>query len=60
MNLSVLEHVKPKTSLEATILRLKLCYFGHIMRAKKVTGTGHDAWTSCSTQEAGKTTDAMA
>jgi len=26
--------VKPKRSLEATNLRLKLCYFGHVMRAK--------------------------
>ena len=33
-NLSVLEEVKPKRSLEATILRLKLRYFGHVMRAK--------------------------
>jgi hypothetical protein len=34
MNLSILEEVKPKRSLEATILRLKLCYFGQVMRAK--------------------------
>jgi hypothetical protein len=34
-NLSVLEGVKPKKSLEATILRLKLHYFGHVMRAKR-------------------------
>jgi len=33
-NFSVLEEVKPKRSLEATILRLKLRYFGHVMRAK--------------------------
>jgi len=33
-NISVLEEVKPKRSLEATILQLKLHYFGHIMRAK--------------------------
>ena len=26
--------MKPKRSLEATILRLKLRYFGHVMRAK--------------------------
>ena len=35
MNLSVLEDVKPKRSLEATILRLKLRYFGQVMRAKR-------------------------
>jgi hypothetical protein len=34
MNLSVLEEVKPKRSLEATILQLKLCYFGQVVRAK--------------------------
>jgi hypothetical protein len=34
-NLSVLEDVKPKISLEATILRLKLRYFGHVMGAKR-------------------------
>jgi hypothetical protein len=33
-NLLVLEEVKPKRSLEATIHRLKLRYFGHVMRAK--------------------------
>ena len=27
--------MKPKTSLEATILRLQLRYFGHVMRAKR-------------------------
>jgi hypothetical protein len=30
---SVFEDVKPKSSLEATILRLKLRYFAHFMRA---------------------------
>jgi hypothetical protein len=34
-NLSVLEDVKPKRSLEVTILRLNLRYFGHVMRAKR-------------------------
>jgi protein-disulfide isomerase len=29
-----LEEVKPKRSLDATILQLKLCYFGHVMRAE--------------------------
>ena len=33
-NLSVLEEVKTKRSLQATILRLKLRYCGHVMRAK--------------------------
>jgi hypothetical protein len=34
-NFSVLEDVKPKRSLEMKILRLKLRYFGHVMRAKR-------------------------
>jgi hypothetical protein len=34
-NFSVLKDVKPKTSLKATILRLKLRYFGHVMTAKR-------------------------
>jgi hypothetical protein len=34
-NFSVLEDLKPKRSLEATIFRLKLCYFGHAMRIKR-------------------------
>jgi hypothetical protein len=34
-NFSVLEDVKPKRSLEATILRLKLRYFGHVLIAKR-------------------------
>jgi hypothetical protein len=49
MDFSVLEEVKPKRSLEATILCLKLHY-----ESKTVTGTGHYAWTSCRIQEAGK------
>ena len=33
-NFSVLEEVLPKRSLEATTLRLKLRYFGHIMSGR--------------------------
>jgi hypothetical protein len=33
-NFSVLEEAKRKRSLEAAILRLKLRYFGHVMRAE--------------------------
>jgi hypothetical protein len=33
-NLSVLEEVKPKRSLEATIIQSRLHYIGHVMRAK--------------------------
>ena len=34
MNLPILEEVKPKRSLEVTIIRLKLHYCGHVMRTK--------------------------
>jgi hypothetical protein len=34
-NLSVFEEVNPRRSLEATILRLKLRYFGHVIKAKR-------------------------
>jgi hypothetical protein len=34
MNFSVLGEVKPKRTLEGAILRLKLRYFGHVMRAE--------------------------
>jgi hypothetical protein len=34
-NFSVLEDVKPKRPLEATILQLKLRYFGHVSGAKR-------------------------
>jgi hypothetical protein len=37
-NLSVVEEVKPMRTLEATILRQKLRYFGHVMRAKLPLG----------------------
>jgi hypothetical protein len=33
---TTLSVLKPKRSLEATILRLKLRYFGHVMRAKRL------------------------
>ena len=54
-NFLVLEEVKPKRSLEAAILRLKLRYFGHVMRAE-----GSLERDMMLGQEAGKTTDAMA
>jgi hypothetical protein len=41
-NFSGLEEVKPKRSLEATILRLNLRYFVHVMRTK-----GHWNGTLC-------------
>jgi hypothetical protein len=54
-NFSVLEEVKPKRSLEATILLLKLLYFGHVMRANG--SLERDIMLG---QEAGKAMDALA
>jgi len=59
-NFSVLEDVKPKRSLEATILRLKLRYFGHVMRAKRSLERDILLGQVEGHKEAGKTTDAMA
>ena len=42
-NFSVLEEVKPKISLEAAILRLKLRYFWPRYESGRVTGAGHYA-----------------
>ena len=39
---SVLEAVQPKRPLETTILRLKLQYFGHVMRAKGLMSLERD------------------
>jgi hypothetical protein len=56
-NVSVLEDVQPKSPLEETILRLKLRYFGHVMRAKG--SLERDIMLGqVAGQEAGKTTDA--
>jgi len=59
-NLSVLEDVKPKRSLEATILQLKLHYFGHIMRAKRSLERDITLGQVEGHRKQGKTTDAMA
>jgi len=59
-NLSVLDEVKPKRSLGATILRVRLTLFWSRHESKRVTGTAYYSWTSCRIQEAGKTTDALA
>jgi hypothetical protein len=34
MNLSVLDEIRPKRSLEATTIRSRFRYFSHVMRAK--------------------------
>jgi hypothetical protein len=39
---------------------IKVMLFWSCHESKKVTGTGHYAWTSCRTKEPGKTMDVMA
>ena len=39
---------------------IKVTLFWPRHESKRVTGTGHYAWTSCRIQETGKTTDALA
>jgi len=38
----------------------KVALFWLLHESKRVTGTGHCAWTGCRIQEAGKTTDVLA
>jgi hypothetical protein len=57
-NLSILEEVKPKRSLDATICQLNLRYFGHVMRTEG-TRTGYNAGKSSGTQETRKTAVAL-
>jgi hypothetical protein len=58
-NLSVVEEVKPKRTLEATILRQKITIFRSCYESKTITGTRHYAWSSCRIQETGEATDAL-
>ena len=39
---------------------IKVTLFWPRYESERVIGRGHYAWTSCRTQEAGKTTDALA
>jgi hypothetical protein len=58
-NFSFLEELKPKRSLEATIFRLKLLYFGNVTKAKR--SLERDVMLGqLAGQEAGKTKDALA
>ena len=45
-NLSILEEMKPKRSLEAKSPSIKATLLRPCNENKRVTGTGHHAWTS--------------
>ena len=59
-NQSILKEISPGISLEGMVLKLKLQYFGHLMRRvdslEKISDAGRD-WGQ---EEKGKTEDEMA
>ena len=58
-NQSILKEVSPKCSLEGLMLRLKLQYFGHLMRSCLI-GKESDAGRDWGQEEKGTTEDEMA
>ena len=58
-NQSILKDINPGISLEGMMLKLKLQYFGHLMR-RVDTLEKTDAGRDCGKEEKGKTEDEMA
>ena len=58
-NQSILKEISPGISLEGTMLKLKLQYFGHLMR-KVDSLEKTDAGRDCGQEEKGTTQDGMA
>ena len=56
----VLEKVQPKKITRNSNPPIKVTPFWPRYESEMVIGTGHYAWASCRTQEAGKTTNALA
>ena len=59
-NVSVLEKVQPKKITRNSNPPIKVTPFWPRYESEMVIGTGHYAWASCRTQEAGKTKNALA
>ena len=59
-NQSILKDINPGISLEGLMLKLKLQYFGHVMRSCRLTGKDPDAGRDCGQEEKGTTEDEMA
>ena len=57
--LSILKEVRPGCSLEGMMLKLKLQYFGHLMR-RVDSLEDSDAGRDCGQEEKGMTEDEMA
>ena len=59
-NQSILKEINPKISLEGMMLKLKLQYFGHLMRRVDSFGKDSDAWGDWGQEKKGTTQDEMA
>ena len=59
-NKSILKEISPKYSLEGLMLKLKLQYFGHLMRRTLLIGKDSDAGRDWGQEEKGTTEDEMA
>ena len=59
-NQSILKEISPGCSLEGMMLKLKLQYFGHLMRRVDLIGRDSDAGRDWGQEEKGTTEDEMA
>ena len=59
-HLSILKEISPGCSLEGLMLKLKLQYFGHLMRKVDSIGKDSDAGRDWGQEENGMTEDEMA
>ena len=59
-NQSILKEISPGCSLEGLMLKLKLQYFGHLMRRVDSSGKDSDAGRDWGQEEKGTTEDEMA
>ena len=59
-NQSILKDISPRISLEGMMLKLKLQYFGHLMRRVDSLGKDSDARRDWGQEEKGTTEDEMA
>ena len=60
INKSILKEINPGISLEGLMLKLKLQYFGHLMRRVDSLGKNADAGRDWGQEEKGTTEDEMA
>ena len=59
-NQSILKEISSGFSLEGMMLKLKLLYFGHLMRRVELIGKDSDAGRDWGQEEKGTTEDEMA